>query len=364
MIRINVVGDIMLGDQFCSFGFGVRSKYKNRYNRLIDDSTLKALRDCDYLVGNLECSINNSKDFRFDTHVLCADNEGIDWLKELGFDALSLANNHSLERGPEGLYELKSKLEQSRLNYFGTREVPYLKVEKEGMTIGLYGYTAIKDYKNREDIELFDTENSLKKVKDIAGQVDVLIVFPHWGNEFITTPSEEQITTGRKLIEAGASVVVGAHPHVLQPVERYKEGLILYSTGNFIFDSYSQETFPTAIFQIQIHNDKNCELKVIPVQAKSNYSLSLADPSQSEEIRKIINSEVGYLEPEEYNRKVNKLRSVYRKQTLVHLSRNFLRFKDYSGIFSWGLGRLVFVWKNRKKEKSDPSSVYGWSGTE
>jgi poly-gamma-glutamate synthesis protein (capsule biosynthesis protein) len=76
-----------------------------------------------------------------------------------------------------------------------------------------------------------------------SGEVEVLVAMMHWGVEYVSEPSDRQVTLGRALIDAGVDVVVGAHPHWVQPVEEYQGKLIFYSLGNFVFDQmWSEET--------------------------------------------------------------------------------------------------------------------------
>lgn len=361
MVKINIVGDIMLGDQFCSFGFGVRSMYENRYVDLISEDVVKILNNSDCLIGNLECSLNDDEGFKLATHVLSATTEGIRWLKKVGFDGFVLANNHSLERGIEVLKNHKKLIKNESFFYFGTSDIPMHIIEIKGKKIGLYAFTCIEDYKNTDDIEIYDETDTIKQVNKYANKVDYLIVFPHWGNEFIEEPSPEQVSLGKKLIEAGAKVVIGSHPHVLQPIEDYMGGLIIYSTGNFIFDSYTPETFHTACFQIQIDSNGKIDLEVVPIVSNKDYSLRKGNENESLTIKSKLYREPKNVKKEYYNNEVVVIRSKYRIETLKHILFNIWRFKDKIGFFSWGISRIYLMIKNRKQEKENPSSVYKWN---
>ena len=97
MFRITAVGDIMLGDQFVCFGFGIRSLYKGNYNKLIKNKDiLQVLKDADLICGNLESSYENSEKLKFDTNVICINKEALNYLRKVGFNLFNLANNHTL----------------------------------------------------------------------------------------------------------------------------------------------------------------------------------------------------------------------------------------------------------------------------
>lgn len=358
MIRIHIVGDIMPGDQFCSFGFGVRSRYSGIYGELIPESIAKKLIDADLLIGNLECSFNNSQKFKLESHRLCADREALQWLKQVGFDMVSLANNHTLERGNQGFKELQTELENAGIDYFGSGKEPFSIREIDGMKVGFYGFSAIDDFKNTDSIELFHEEKTIKKVERYSRKTDHLIVFPHWGNEFIHSPSVNQKEIGRACIEAGASAVVGTHPHVIQPLEEYHGGVIIYSTGNFIFDSYSPITFPTACFSLEFEKGKPPRVGAIPLMADRTYRIREADNYEAKTIHQLFYTKQ---KTANYTEKVLKSRSAYRRETLVHLMKNAFRFRDKLGVLKWALNRIRLYLKNRKSERENPSNVYKWN---
>ena len=151
----------------------------------------------------------------------------------------------------------------------------------------------IPDYKNTDEIRLWQHEKFLSEIRRLSKQHDWVLVYMHWGNEFIDVPSNQQIHAGRELIDAGASAVVGCHSHVLQPVEAYRDGLIAYSLGNFLFDSYLKMTFPTIIFQLQLQtNPKKIVCQICPLSAQKDYSLCKASREIERRIRKQVSQSV------------------------------------------------------------------------
>jgi poly-gamma-glutamate synthesis protein (capsule biosynthesis protein) len=108
-----------------------------------------------------------------------------------------------------------------------------------------------------------------KEVKEAKSQADLVIVSFHYGEEYYSEPTDFQISISRTAIDAGADLVIGHHPHVVQKIEKYKSGYIAYSLGNFIFDQgFSEKTMEGPLLKVIIKGDKIKE--VIPIEIKIN----------------------------------------------------------------------------------------------
>lgn len=157
------------------------------------------------------------------------------------FDVVSLANNHTHNFQEKGLVSTKKYLSEVGVQYFGDplNRAGYTGrvISKNGFNIGLIGYHAFGAPESKA-IPIIE-----KEIKKMKSQADYIIVVPHWGAEYKPRAHSSQIAAGHRFIDAGADVVVGGHPHVVQNVEEYKGHKIFYSLGNFIFDQYfSKET--------------------------------------------------------------------------------------------------------------------------
>lgn len=171
------------------------------------------------------------------------------------FDVVSTANNHSLDRGSLGADKTIEALEEVRLAYTGTikKGAPrqwHTVVRKSGWNIAFvactYGTNGIPDT-HKQTLGCFKNKPELLGIVSALSQhrnVDAVIVTPHWGEvEYKDTPDTANVRLGRELLEAGATAVIGTHPHVIQTWEKYvtqtgREGLIIYSTGNFISQQF------------------------------------------------------------------------------------------------------------------------------
>ena len=178
-------------------------------------------------------------------------------LKETGFDILSTANNHSLDRGKNGIIATIENIENNGLKNIGTykeNNKSLLIEEVEGIKIGFLSYTfgmnGLDSLLTSDELtSMIDTIDEKVIEKDIQTlkdeNVDLILVYIHWGNEYQNKPHVYQETLGKKMIEWGANIILGSHPHVIQRSEivKYegKNNYIIYSMGNF----YSNQRYET-----------------------------------------------------------------------------------------------------------------------
>lgn len=172
----------------------------------------------------------DNTNFTFDPNLIPA-------LKKIGFNIFNLANNHSLDFGEKGFVQSQTYLKSNNIDYFGSplnnNRFSIIK-NIRGIKIGFIGYN---EFNNS------DFNKILEEIKKIKQEVNFVVVYAHWGIEYQTTFSKTQQEKARQFIDAGADVVLGSHPHVIQPIEVYKNKAIFYSLGNFLFDqTFSKET--------------------------------------------------------------------------------------------------------------------------
>lgn len=168
-----------------------------------------------------------------------------------GFDVVSTANNHSLDRRVRGVDLTIESLRRVGLSFTGTRASEeshpdwYTVVSEQGFSVAFlactYATNGIAD-SLKQVFHCYRDETELKRlVRELSARrdLDAVIVTPHWGVEYTPVPEEQEVRLGRELLEAGATAVIGSHPHVLQPWEKVvtrdgREGFIIYSLGNFV----------------------------------------------------------------------------------------------------------------------------------
>ncbi len=169
-------------------------------------------------------------------------------LTENSVEAVTIANNHTFDYGQAGYDSTVATLEEAGVP-FVERDGSAVVTTKNGLKIGLYGAVYY----------LLDTKTITGEIKALKDQgCDLVIFLPHWGTEGTYHPTREQTEVGRAAIDAGADIVCGSHPHVLQPVEEYNGGVIYYSLGNFSFggNGYPKD-YDTALLQQEVIRDEN-----------------------------------------------------------------------------------------------------------
>lgn len=269
---VTIVGDIMLsrGVQQYLTEYGYDYPYEEvRHIFLADDLT----------VGNLECPITRRESAADKTKrfVFRADEENAAALKRAGVDCLNLANNHSMDYLSGGLSDTMEQLKAQGLSFVGAGDNasadPYAVFEVNGLTIGLFAYSALPPegfffHKEKPTISYIGTTNLSRLETEIkAADCDFNIVYFHWGIEYEPYQSETQERLAKGAIDAGADLVVGAHPHVLQGKELYQGKYIYYSLGNFIFDrQIPPGTDESLILQLTIDQDGLKKAEEIPVK--------------------------------------------------------------------------------------------------
>ena len=225
--------------------------------------TLATLQKSDYLIGNLEGAVTEEKgkveksyNFKFPYHVLPR-------LRDAGFDYLSITNNHSFDYGEKGFLDTLSNLEKAGIATSGAGKnsteaaLPRSEtINSTGINIfSLADYPAEKVFSGRKETEaqagkpgiLWPGETFFQSLEKNAGKESIDIVLVHGGFEWVSRPAAGQVEHYRKIAEKGADLVIGTHPHVLQPLEASGSSLIAWSIGNFIFPGmgemlYAEET--------------------------------------------------------------------------------------------------------------------------
>lgn len=204
-----------------------------------------------------------------------------------------------------------------------------------------------------------DFEPIKRDIQSARSRADYVVVLLHWGNEFCTAPSSRQRTMAHALIDCGANVLIGHHPHVLQPIEMYRGGLIAYSLGNFVMDYWKGDTQISAILEVTL--GETVKYRAIPVRiCGRTYRPTIARDGDSVNTVKRKLEELVVLDESAYAEAVYKARTRARLASLVHLVANVHRVgrSNLAWLLSWGLKRLAFLVQIAREEKRDPNIVY------
>jgi len=190
-----------------------------------------------------------------------ADLGAVEGLAFCGFDVISLANNHALDFGPMALEETMLLLKQKGIKFTGAgssrREALKPAVFHIGDTsIAFICYNTIYPFSSTQGgktmVTLSLRESVIKdEIREMEKNYDVIIVGVHGGEEYLSRQEDEKVRIFKKLVDSGADIVLGSHPHVVQEIEVYKNRLIAYSLGNLIFDqNWSEDTSRGILLEI------------------------------------------------------------------------------------------------------------------
>ena len=200
-------------------------------------------------------------------------NQAREVFNETRIGLVSLANNHILNFGPVGLTQTKENLNQLGIKYFGDLN------ESSGMVQNINGKRiATVAYNQFESGSLGKT---LATINNLINETDAVIVYAHWGTEYDLQQNDRQRSLAHSFCDAGADLIIGSHPHVVQPIEIYDGKPIFYSLGNFIFDQYfSEDVKERLAVGISITDRKNMEFYLVPMYLEKNGQLSLMDEAK------------------------------------------------------------------------------------
>ncbi len=322
-MKVNFTGDI-----------GVFKKYEELG---IDPFREVILPEADLNIGNLEFIVSkNGKPLFYDVqeHYSCSTS----YFRNLAvekFKVLGIANNHVMDYGLSGVRDTIEILDRKNIAHFGFSEGEDFSIGQvtiKGINLGLIGCVK-KGRWSKEHFgygpNTYDCDTICEMIRKNKSRFDHILIYPHWGTELIDLPIPEDTSNAKKFIDAGASAVIGHHPHVPQGIESYNQGIIAYSLGSFIYIheeelGYSfgnQNRHFSICLNIEFSKDRILEYKVY--YYKYNQVNKIPEPAKSDEIDRYD----AYLNENIHNEKL------FRKLIFTVLIRRevksfFIRFKQ------------------------------------
>lgn len=271
--QLTFVGDICLGR------YVEKRSESDGFDALFADAR-QLWADSDLVFANLECAVIDPKKgyTPADKKIhLEAKAEGVEAMKRAGVDVVSIANNHAGDYGIKGLRYEMSVLEGAGLTYAGAGEntedaIMYKLIDLDGLKIGFVAFSDVlpagfSARTERVGIAASDAANLYLNVLNASAEADIVVVYAHWGKENAIVNNATQTQIAQQLIDSGADIVVGSHPHVLQSVEFYNGGVIFYSLGNFVFDQGTRDSRDTVMVQMNADvTTGDCEFTLIPMR--------------------------------------------------------------------------------------------------
>lgn len=236
------------------------------------------LQKPDFTIANLETPITIRGDQQQKQYTYRSSPDALPAFKAAGFDIVNLANNHILDYGQDGLLDTIKALDAKEILHTGAGknlEDAYrpVIVEKNGIKVAFLGFShkvpdnSWKAGKNQPGTtQLYDPKQAIKTIEETRDKADLVVVMAHWGDEKAEKPLEEHRKMARSFIDAGADLIVGTHPHVLQGLEHYQGKWIAYSLGNFLFTTNDHApSWETAVLQAECGKDGGCGITLAPL---------------------------------------------------------------------------------------------------
>lgn len=266
--------------------------------------TAEVLSAADITIGSLDAAISDvGEPFGcHETFNLLAPPETMEGLELAGFDALAVATNHIADCGTAGIYcegrafmDTLDRLRAAGMEPFGGGEdleaahTPAV-IERNGVRFAFLAYDEIAAHyygatETAPGTAMLDRDLMLRDIEAARLIADVIVVVPHWGEEYNHDPSSHQLSLARDAIEAGATLVVGNHPHVAQGVEWQGEGFAAYSLGNFVFDQdWSLPTQQGYVLETTFHGDRLAGARVLPIRIIDQFQPTWAEPGEAAQI--------------------------------------------------------------------------------
>ncbi|MCU0679375.1 MAG: CapA family protein [Planctomycetes bacterium] len=282
-VRLLFFGDLMLdrhvGEKIAARGLD------HLFSELATTSGV-ALAEYDLVSANLEGVVTDAGahyppvmgyDFAFAPEL-------IGGLKKYNFNFFNLSNNHLADQGEHGIIETRTNLSALGFGYAGCQDgvigdCSLNKLEVRSKKIGLAGFSLIYSAPA--------TEKMAEIVTELASTTDLVIVNVHWGVEYEHQFSRSQQALAHALIDAGADIIIGHHPHVVQGMEIYQGKPIFYSLGNFIFDQYFSPDTQEGLAVGLALSGGNPDISLLPLKSKSSQVALMAGEEKEEFLEKL-----------------------------------------------------------------------------
>jgi poly-gamma-glutamate synthesis protein (capsule biosynthesis protein) len=278
---------VFAGDVMLSRGVGKKMDAQGDWGypfRQISD----VLRGADLAYCNLECPISDRGRNLHHLYSFRADPRALKGLKAAGFTLVSEANNHAYDWGPAALVDTLRRLHTAGIRTVGAGENTLeahhpAVVDLGGVRVAFLAYVNIDPPEaaagaHHPGVAWLDIEQVASDIRFARNLADLVVVCPHWGVEYVPVPTRQQEELARKMIDSGADLVVGSHPHVVQPLEQYHGRWVAFSLGNFIFDQRDPATHRGLMLKVTVRDKKITQVAKIPIEINSDCQARLATP--------------------------------------------------------------------------------------
>ena len=293
---LTFAGDINFDDNSSTINY-----YNSTPNGIVDcisPELIEIMNDADIMCLNNEFTYStagsplNGKAYTFRAHP-----SRVDILKEMGVDIVTLANNHVFDYGETAFLDTLDTLKSADILYYGAGKnldeaMSPVYFDIQDKTLAYVTASRAEKYKMTpqatEDspgiLRCYDTQLFIETIEEASKHADYVIAYVHWGTEYSFELEDVQLSTGRDYLDAGADIVIGAHPHCLQGMEFHNGKPIVYSLGNLWFNN---KTLDTALLNIHFYGDdtvENIDLEIVPAIQSELVTRIVTEEAEKERI--------------------------------------------------------------------------------
>ncbi len=299
---VTVAGDIMLGRRVATEAPGGSATTLRPLSR--------RLAAADLTIGNLESTLSDDGFPSQGDDSFAADPSVLSALDDAGFDLLSLANNHTGDYGEQALRQTLHAIDASPIRSVGAGRNANeawrpVVLTADGVSVGFVAFNAIgetpratRSRPGAAEIRMQPRTGPLDRsdltrtsgiVQALSARTDITIVLPHWGDQYTNQPVADQRIVGAALVEAGADLVVGGHPHWVQGVQLHRGRVIAHSLGNFVFDmDFSRQTQEGALLELVFWGDRLRGMRLAPYVIGGDFAPRLVHGARARSILDLV----------------------------------------------------------------------------
>ncbi len=282
---------IFAGDVMLSRYIGDMMAKRNDYDFPFE-KIQSFLKSADMVFGNLESPIGRAGKAVTGLYSFQAAPEAARGLKKAGFNLVSVANNHAFDYGLEGFWDTLKNLKNAGIAYAGggyNSNEAYRGAELNihGINVTVLAFTDLLPKKwaateKQAGVSYLDKERMIASIRAAKKKSDLVIVSFHWGREYETASNQRQQELAAAAVEAGASLIVGHHPHVVQEIANIKNVTVAYSLGNFVFDqNFSKETSTGLLLKVSVKDKKIDSVTPYTLRFNKNFQPFLDEDKNS-----------------------------------------------------------------------------------
>ena len=335
---LKIVGDINLTDGYFDTGIGVGS----RISKGADPFQHISRSAEDYWIGNMECVCAKTTEQQgVKSKQFIINPECLSHVRHMDF--YGIANNHVMQHGETAYRDMEGYLDSRHVAYAGADDRRSYRFEHQGKRVGILVFCERPD--NFTDTPLYWSLPEYDEIREelsLLADCDFRIVYVHWGNEFVDYPYIDQKQLAHFLVDCGADLVAGMHPHVLQGYETYKGSHIFYSLGNFVFNMAWEPTRYSVIVSVDLAASPTVSFEYTKI-GEDGFPRPIRDVPESVRMDRLNGLLTVHEENEKYYRHVFSGYGKYKRANRLQVVRNFLSMNpiDSLGILRIFIKRVL-----------------------